>query len=294
MPKYMVDGKEFDFHSELYESLDDTNNNNNNNNNNETDINRCLITDEILIENYITLSCNHKFNYLAIFNDIVNHKKKFNHLESNIVKTNEIRCPYCRTRHQELLPYYDMPGVTQIHGVNFIDETKKSHSNANYSSSNYEKCCYKTVVDETEIKCYLSCYHSQPLEDGKFYCYRHKRLMIKQFAKEKLAKQKEESKIAKLEAKQKAKAAKTELKQKEKEAKIEAKQKEKESTLKTKKSTKVINVNENVVIGEINIVSDGCVQILKTGIKKGTHCGCKIHNEDFNLCLRHYNLMNKN
>jgi hypothetical protein len=45
-------------------------------------------------------------------------------------------------------------------------------------------------------------------------------------------------------------------------------------------------MTENVVLGPSNIETQpGCVQILKTGPKKGTPCGCKIFSD--NMCKRH-------
>ena len=45
--------------------------------NNEEEINKddiCLITQNTLDKDHISLECGHKFNYDAIFNDIINHK----------------------------------------------------------------------------------------------------------------------------------------------------------------------------------------------------------------------------
>jgi hypothetical protein len=39
---------------------------------------------------------------------------------------------------------------------------------------------------------------------------------------------------------------------------------------------------------EENKTIEGCIQILKTGLSKGSNCGCKIFKD--NLCKRHYNL----
>ena len=57
MPKYIIEGG-INFYDELYKSICSPSNNEN------TD-NICLISNEPLIENFVTLDCNHKFNYLA-------------------------------------------------------------------------------------------------------------------------------------------------------------------------------------------------------------------------------------
>ena len=65
---------------------------------------KCLITNQDLQEDYVTLDCGHMYNYNAIYKDIYNHKKVFNSLERNHLKTLEIRCPYCRNIQKKLLP----------------------------------------------------------------------------------------------------------------------------------------------------------------------------------------------
>ena len=96
MPKYIVEGA-IDFFSELYKSLDEEE---------DTNDNVCLITNAPLTANFVQLQCGHKFNYLPLYKDIYNHKKNFNYLESSSGKLgkNEIRCPYCRKKQNEVLP----------------------------------------------------------------------------------------------------------------------------------------------------------------------------------------------
>ena len=111
--KYKIEGN-IDFFSELYKSLDEDDAN--------EDDNRCLITNEPLTDRYVKLKCGHSFNYLPLLNDIKNHKEKFNHLEGSHtkLKQDEIRCPYCRSRQTEVLPYYEDLYPSKIHGVNCI------------------------------------------------------------------------------------------------------------------------------------------------------------------------------
>ena len=79
-------------------------------------VNFCLISDELLETNHIKLSCNHKFNYDSIYNEIRNQKKT-THLETQKLSTNQIKCPYCRKVQRGLLPY--RPGYIKINGVNW-------------------------------------------------------------------------------------------------------------------------------------------------------------------------------
>ena len=84
----------------------------------------CLISNEKLTENNVTLICGHKFNYIPLYYDIYNHKTKFNMKEKTDTKLKyyEIRCPYCRKKQNKLLPYYPDLIHDKIHGVNHIEE----------------------------------------------------------------------------------------------------------------------------------------------------------------------------
>ena len=296
MNKYSIEGN-IDFFSELYKSLDIEDC--------EEDNNKCLITNQTLTDKSVSLDCGHKFNYLPLYNDLVNHKLKFNCLEgsSGKLNMNEIRCPYCRKKQSGVLPYYDDLGLKKINGVNFFDPN--IIFNNNYSHTNYNnKCKYKfpnqnfdhTQPESNTNQKYiqnLSCgYHyaspisnynpqnpSQPITYGDTtnYCYTHKKVMIKQYKKEQKVKEKEMKKQAKELQKAQLKAEKLKVKEEEKAAKHAAK----------------ISKTENIVLGPSNIENQitGCVQILKTGPNKGSPCGCKIMSES--LCKRHYTLSHK-
>ena len=303
MTKYNIEGG-LDFYAELYKSLDineDENEDDNNNNNN-----KCLISNELLTNNHVTMKCGHKFNYIPLYNDLLNHKQKFNNMEgSNKLQINQLRCPYCRKKQNELLPYYEELGLKKINGVNFFDPTAKQHYHHSYHNS--EKCKFQMQnpnYDETKLesvtnKKYFQCgsYYattiqiynpqnpSQPItyNDENHYCYCHKKLMIKQYKAEEKQKAKELEKAAKQKIKEEAKAAKD----------LE-KQKLKEEKQKTKELAKLMKKKpvENIVLGpsDVNIEQNGCIQILKTGPNKGKPCGCKITSE--NLCGRHFKLVN--
>jgi hypothetical protein len=76
---------------------------NNNNNNNDND-KHCLISYELLENKPIVLDCNHKFNYKYIFQEIKKQKLKQNFREIQRLKKWQIKCPYCRTVQNFLLP----------------------------------------------------------------------------------------------------------------------------------------------------------------------------------------------
>jgi hypothetical protein len=111
-------------------------------------IDRCLISDEVLRKDHITLKCGHKFNYVPLFKEVlfqkcsmlpknvsskivttyiknspqsnistVMYNSSYN-LETTKVSYNEIKCPYCRSLTPQLLPYYPYPDVSKIKYVN--------------------------------------------------------------------------------------------------------------------------------------------------------------------------------
>tara|TARA_B100000482_G_C12534457_1_gene269775 strand:+ start:141 stop:776 length:636 start_codon:yes stop_codon:yes gene_type:complete len=81
----------------------------------------CLITNEKLEDNNIKLSCGHKFNYEALYNEVVYQKTK-KLLDNKNLKINEIKCPYCRTITDNLLPFYKYYSVKSIRGVTHPEE----------------------------------------------------------------------------------------------------------------------------------------------------------------------------
>jgi hypothetical protein len=277
MIKYNIE-EGIDFYNELYKSLEI--------NNDHEDTNICLITNQLLTDKFVTLECGHKFNYIPLYNDLKNHKKKFNFMEgcTGKLRTNEIRCPYCRSKQTNVLPYYEELGVEKINGVNFYDENIKE----TYGGGLSYKCQYtgqecvscSTYWGTSKILIYNNKDLSKPITygDNKYYCYTHKRKMIKEYK----LKEKEKEKEAKQKQKEEAKLAKQKIKE---EAKL-AKQNSKFKNI----STENVVLEASIVINqEINHI--GCVQILKTGLKKGQLCGCKIYSE--NVCKRHHLLINK-
>ena len=304
MNKYIIEGG-LDFYEELYKSLDIEETNEKT----EEDKNLCLISNQLLTENYVQLNCGHKFNYIPLFLDLKNHKQKFNGMEGSSSKLaiDEIRCPYCRTKQKGVLPYYEELGFAKTNGVNDINPytSSKSYSYKTGASS-YKTCEFISLNTEYDPSgnnptdfnsnnsgnCkFIKCFHtgSQLLysyEDEKHYCWQHKKEMIKKYKKEIKDKEKAQAKKAKDEEKQKAK-------DEEKKTKDEAKEKAKKEKEEAKKLLKTKPTEtENVVIGETNIidltVDTGCVQILKTGQNKGTQCGCKVMMD--NLCNRHFKI----
>jgi hypothetical protein len=200
---------------------------------------------------------------------------------STHLKSNEIRCPYCREKQNELLPYYEELKLPKIHGVNHLIIQKLS------STQDYIKKCefitLTNVNDEnivniqcnkmgTKINYTNGQLCGENYGDEKYYCTLHKKQMVKKYKKDIINKEKQELKILKNNAKKTMHNFLNKLKQ---EAKLE---KEKE-----KKEQIIIDSSTN----QVQLLT-GCNIILKTGLKKGQYCNCSVFNE--NICKRHYNI----
>ena len=98
-----------------------------------SDNNICLISKDKLHPNHITLKCNHKFNYIPIYKEVLYQKTKSNTLyEVTKLQSYQIKCPYCRTITNKLLPFIQYPTVKlakNIHstGSDCLPTTKCSH-----------------------------------------------------------------------------------------------------------------------------------------------------------------------
>jgi hypothetical protein len=323
MKKYNIEGG-IDFFNELYKSLDIDENEHKT----EEDANLCLITNQLLVDKFVEMSCGHKFNYIPLYHDIKNHKQKFNNMEGATGRLcqNEIRCPYCRKKQKNILPYYEELGLPKINGVNAFDQNYKPGL-YNSSGQSYTLCQFSnpnTVYDTSGnvttvfIKCFqvgskINCIDKTGITETNFgdekkYCYTHKKQMIKNYKKDISDKAKEDTKIAKIKAKEELIKAKEELKKAKEEEKQKMKKELKKTVMEAKQNkltnipsltnipnitnlTNINNINNNnTIIGSIDIIENNikqyCDVILKTGPNKGNPCGCKVKIN--NLCQRHY------
>ncbi|RPG17259.1 MAG: hypothetical protein CBC84_002315 [Pelagibacteraceae bacterium TMED124] len=74
--------------------------------------NNCLITNEPLEKSHIKLTCTHSFNYKPLLNEVckqkinlIRGKKYSNNLEIQKLTKYQMKCPYCRTIQNGILPY---------------------------------------------------------------------------------------------------------------------------------------------------------------------------------------------
>ena len=104
---YFIEGGG-DFHSELMEAICKECNK-------KEEL--CLITSLPLQTNFITLSCNHNFNYESILEEVTKQKKTTSLLETQKLAKYQIKCPYCRSVQNGVLPYNQ--NFSKIKGVNW-------------------------------------------------------------------------------------------------------------------------------------------------------------------------------
>jgi len=214
--KYCIEGH-IDFYSEI--------NSNEYNNDNLNYDNICLITNEPLIDKFVTMECGHKFNYIPLYNDLIKQKYFTNIMEESGLKINEIRCPYCRTISTQLIPFYEdfcimkdvfVRKIIGINNYNLTGNIKPIYDNSYYR----EKSLW--VCEKLKIEKYTKQQFKLELQQAKL---RAKEERTK--AKEEKMRAKEEAKEAKLRAKEEKVRAKEEAKQaklKANEAKIRAKE----------------------------------------------------------------------
>jgi hypothetical protein len=298
MPNYKIEG-DIDFYGSLYSSLDYDSDNQESEEKNQV----CEITGQKLTNHFVTLECNHKFNYEAIYTEICKQKFEFQSYTSEVLSKKDflrvrdskldyyIKCPYCRHVQFTLLPYHEELPFQKKYGVNTNDTDyrviKTSYmprsvpSNYTYMSYGYkfsQGTCSKGTINSSgkNVPCY-NCY-ATPLvaPDGstKLFCPNHVRAEAKAFKLEIKKKAIEDKLKAKAEAKQKALADKMAAAE-EKALKKQKVLEEKEAKSETKKP-KVVK-SETICVP--------CTAVLKTGTRKGETCGLSAGEN--NLCKRH-------
>jgi DNA repair exonuclease SbcCD nuclease subunit len=317
MVKYIIEGG-IDFYEELYKSLDEPDNNN--------DIETCQITGLPLEERFVTMECNHKFNYVALYTEIYKQKfvfqtYKFSSLtDSDQIKFKDakkdyfIKCPYCRSIQFTLLPYYDDSALDKRYGINSLEKTNNdtqfiinpnignySYTSYGYTFTNGNCCKVLGNVDGKDIMC-TSKMSSHVTEMNKSFCSTHIRVAVKEYKLEKKQKEKADIKKQKEDEKELLKTQKEEAKETLKKQKEEAKELQK----KQKNIKKVKNVvtaqtieiqtfqpesnatesNENASTNE----SNACQTVLKSGPRKGQTCGNKAL-KNGSTCSRHKELV---
>jgi hypothetical protein len=146
--KYIIEG-DVDFYSELNNS-GDTNSIISLNSPNE---NVCLISKEVLNDNFITLPCNHTFNYIPLYKEVILQKITPNSLETSRLSPYQIRCPYCRLIVNNLLPYIPLNNVEKITNVNYPLNKCMKHLDCEQKLKNGNLCSKTAYKINGQIYC---------------------------------------------------------------------------------------------------------------------------------------------
>lgn len=152
------------------------------NNLNIEDENICLIDGTKLENNFITLDCGHKFNYISLHNEILYQKTK-KILDNSRLRLNELKCPYCRTISNKLLPYFKYYDVENVRGVNCCNDYSIKLNVCEYIDKNNKKCNNNACITDFGILCNKHCKYTKNEElimnniDDEFYkIYKKKNL----------------------------------------------------------------------------------------------------------------------
>ena len=142
--KYIIEG-DVDFYSELNNSED--------NNIILPNENVCLISKEVLNDNFITLPCNHTFNYIPLYKEVILQKISANTLETSRLSPHQIRCPYCRLIVNNLLPYIPLNNVEKITNVNYPLNKCMKHLECGQKLKNGNFCTKSAYKINGQIYC---------------------------------------------------------------------------------------------------------------------------------------------
>ena len=131
-------------------------------NDNDND-NVCLITDEPLTAFHVRLECGHKFNYEPLYQEALRQKGRMGmHNYYEKIGTHQIKCPYCRSMTNQLLPYIGNsphPVIKRLIGVN-----APAHM------------CLPGAPCSAANKCQANAFYEC---NEKLYCHRHYQVAIK-------------------------------------------------------------------------------------------------------------------
>lgn len=113
--------------------------------------NICLLTHIPLDKNSIKLQCNHSFNFMPLYKEVLKQKIKSSttHYNTDKLLFHQIKCPYCRQKHNELLPHIRLnKNISFISGVNgpeYLCMKSKTCTYVFKSGKNKNNCCPKSA-----------------------------------------------------------------------------------------------------------------------------------------------------
>ena len=143
-----------------------------NENNKQLDEKLCLISYKPLDKNSIKLECGHQFDFQTLYMEIIKQKCFKNRFNTDfILKTNQIKCPYCRNVQHTILPHIKInSSMNYIHGVN---------SPVNYCMD-FHKCNHTFKSGKNKNS---SCMSYGFYKDNKCFCLSHHKINEKSIRK---------------------------------------------------------------------------------------------------------------
>lgn len=283
---YNIEGN-INFQEELKKLL----NNPDSDDEHEKDI--CQISGYPLTSKCVTLECKHKFNYDALYKELMNQRYKYKNYNLNVMTPSDrkkfidskvnyfIRCPYCRNIQFTVLPYYEELGLNKEYGLNSLEKGLPNPLvlpgfNTNPNAYTIHKgLIFKNIpgvfcdnMNEFGDICINSYLYNIP-NTQLHYCYYHYSAGCKKYKAEQM-KIKKNLKLA--------------LK-KEKEDKLNEKKKQLED-INNERVKNGLNPLKRLPKNEPKNETNSCTAILKSGINKGNPCGCTKIEKD-GLCKRH-------
>ena len=106
----------------------------------------CLISKEPM-EHPITLPCNHSFDYIYLYYEIIQQKE---------IYPKGFKCPYCRMAYDENIPYYQINEVEKKTNVNYKQSKTLAILNCsicNEPANKYKHGNYCIQHSKEKIKC---------------------------------------------------------------------------------------------------------------------------------------------
>jgi hypothetical protein len=125
----------------------------------EDNIGVCLVSHQKLTKSHIKLPCGHKFNYMPLYNEInkqkqKNQQKQPHYFDTCSLKINQIKCPYCRTVFDNILPYIQSECEEKTYGVNYpFKLCMKNVVECEWLQRNKVKCCKEAQFINAESYC---------------------------------------------------------------------------------------------------------------------------------------------
>ena len=124
----------------------------------------CLLSHLPLSDNFVTLPCNHKFNYIELYNELFNLKHAgFKYKYCQNLSSETIKCPYCRKTFKLSLPFiplYNLPHNKLI----FSNKNKLSLYNCTYKNKfgkNKDKLCNDCSAFKSNLGIYCNKHYNQ-------------------------------------------------------------------------------------------------------------------------------------